>query len=59
MAIFPAVMLAGYIILLIYFQLRGGYKQVHLDDGEPQSPPPLDHQHGIMEKPAWRTGIKE
>jgi MFS family permease len=59
MAIFPAVMLAGYIILLIYFQSRGGYKQVHLDEAEPQSPPPMDHPHGITEKPAWRTGIKE
>src|SRR5262249_36248569 len=31
MAIFPAIMLAGYIVLIIYFQSRGGYKQVHLD----------------------------
>jgi MFS family permease len=31
MAIFPAIMLAGYIVLIIYFQAKGGYKQVHLD----------------------------
>jgi MFS family permease len=59
MAIFPAIMLAGYITLIVYFQSRGGYKQVHLDDREPQSPPPLDHPHGITERPPWSTGIKE
>jgi energy-coupling factor transporter transmembrane protein EcfT len=59
MAIFPAIMLAGYIILIIYFQARGGYKQVHLDEPSPQTLPPLDHPHGVMERTAWSTGIKE
>ncbi|CAA9389319.1 MAG: hypothetical protein AVDCRST_MAG64-1105 [uncultured Phycisphaerae bacterium] len=30
MAIFPAIMLVGYIILLVYFRSRGGYRAVHL-----------------------------
>jgi MFS family permease len=60
MAIFPAIMLAGYIILIIYFQTRGGYKQVHLDDGTgPPAVPPLDHPHGIRAIPPSPTGIKE
>jgi MFS family permease len=32
MAIFPCIMLAGYIALILYFRSRGGYRQVHLDD---------------------------
>jgi len=32
MALFPAFMLVCYIILILYFQSRGGYKQVHLHD---------------------------
>ena len=48
------------IILIIYFQSRGGYKQVHLDEGSPQpAQPPLDHPHGTMAAPASPTGIKE
>jgi MFS family permease len=30
MAVFPAIMLFGYIALLIYFQSKGGYKPIHL-----------------------------
>jgi MFS family permease len=33
MIIFPGVMLAGYIILLVYFQAKGGYKPIHLEGG--------------------------
>jgi hypothetical protein len=32
MAIFPAIMLCGYIILIVYFRSRGGYKAVHIHD---------------------------
>ncbi|MGK0186611.1 MAG: MFS family permease [Verrucomicrobiales bacterium] len=32
MAIFPAIMLAAYILLWLYFKSKGGYKQQHLDD---------------------------
>lgn len=68
MAIFPAIMLAGYIALIIYFQSQGGYEQVHLDEGHqppPESndvapspsPSPKD-KHGITEKPP-SSGDKE
>lgn len=68
MAIFPGIMLAGYLILIVYFQMRGGYKPVHLDAGhgdlppdEPplSSPPPGAHAHGITEKPPHETGFKD
>ena len=32
MAIFPAIMLGGYLILIVYFRSRGGYKAVHIHD---------------------------
>ena len=32
MAIFPAIMLCGYLILIVYFRSRGGYKAVHIHD---------------------------
>ncbi len=32
MAMFPAIMLCGYIILIVYFRSRGGYKAVHIHD---------------------------
>lgn len=32
MAIFPGIMLVGYLILIGYFSLQGGYKPVHLED---------------------------
>ncbi len=32
MVLFPVIMLLGYIGLIVYFQLQGGYKQVHLDE---------------------------
>ncbi|MSQ93878.1 MAG: MFS transporter [Gemmataceae bacterium] len=38
MAIFPIIMLVGYLILIVYFQSRGGYEQVHL---EAEVPPPV------------------
>jgi MFS family permease len=67
MIVFPIIMLVGYVILIIYFQVTGGYKQVHLDEGKgdhaniadppPPPKPPADHPHGITDKPP--TGIKE
>jgi hypothetical protein len=33
MAIFPGIMLACYIVLIAYFQSRGGYRVVELDAG--------------------------
>jgi MFS family permease len=69
MVLFPVIMLIGYIILIVYFKSRGGYQQVHLDDGgidQPESEPPLrplgpsaEHPHGITDKPRWPSGIKE
>ena len=35
MIVFPIFMLVGYVLLIIYFQLRGGYQQIHLDEGHP------------------------
>lgn len=35
-AIFPTIMLVCYIILIVYFQSKGGYKVVHID--EPDEP---------------------
>jgi MFS family permease len=32
MAIFPGIMLCGYLILIVYFRSRGGYKAVHIHD---------------------------
>ena len=40
MILFPIIMLIGYIILLGYFKSRGGYQQVHLDDGGANIPTP-------------------
>jgi MFS family permease len=34
MAIFPVVMLIGYILLMMYFKSKGGYKAVELDGGD-------------------------
>jgi MFS family permease len=31
MAIFPAIMLVAYLVLIGYFQSKGGYKPIHLD----------------------------
>ena len=54
MAMFPAFMLVCYIILIVYFAARGGYKPVDLlknvpDDQLPSEDgvPVGDHQHGI------------
>ena len=33
MAIFPAIMLVGYVLLLLYFKSKGGYKPVVLGAG--------------------------
>jgi hypothetical protein len=64
MILFPVIMLIGYIGLLIYFQLQGGYQQVHLDEGHaiPETAPgapatSASHPHGITDKPP-PTGIK-
>ena len=32
MVMFPIIMLIGYLALIVYFQIGGGYKQVHLDE---------------------------
>lgn len=40
MALFPAIMLAGYIGLILFFKARGGYKQVHLAAAPPPASPP-------------------
>jgi MFS family permease len=37
MALFPAIMLVGYIILIIYFRSRGGYRPVTLNEPTNQS----------------------
>jgi MFS family permease len=68
MVIFPVIMLLGYLGLIVYFQMRGGYQQVHLDDGgghEPEPEPSLgarpavDHPYGITDKPPTSSGYKE
>ena len=33
MAFFPAGMLLGYLILIVYFKAKGGYQQVHIGGG--------------------------
>ncbi|OHE83613.1 MAG: MFS transporter [Verrucomicrobia bacterium RIFCSPLOWO2_12_FULL_64_8] len=38
MALFPGIMLAGYLGLLAYFKSRGGYKPVHLTTTSPGDP---------------------
>ena len=38
MAIFPLVMLIAYILLILYFKSKGGYKQVHLGDADEVHP---------------------
>ena len=38
MILFPVTMLIGYLILIVYFKSRGGYQQVHLDDGNSTVP---------------------
>ncbi len=43
MAAFPTFMLCGYIVLIIYFKSKGGYKAVHLvteNEQSPGAPPP-------------------
>jgi len=67
MVMFPVIMLLGYLALIVYFQMRGGYQQVHLDGGDhgPMEPAPKskatpgDHPHGITASPPSRTGIQE
>ncbi|MBI2809060.1 MAG: MFS transporter [Planctomycetes bacterium] len=66
MVIFPVIMLIGYGILIGYFQMRGGYQQVHLDETPAPAPEPMpaaqrgtDHPHGITEKPGPSSGIRE
>jgi hypothetical protein len=34
-ALVPAIMAVGYLLLIVYFRMRGGYQQVHI--GEDQS----------------------
>jgi MFS family permease len=34
-AVVPAILAVGFLILLIYFAMTGGYKQVHLEDQHP------------------------
>ena len=61
MVLFPAIMLIGYIGLILYFQIQGGYQQVHLDDHAPPTTVPAkepisEHPYGFTDKPP--TGIK-
>ena len=42
MALFPGIMLLGYIGLIVYFRSMGGYKQVHLDPAGGEHPVPPD-----------------
>ena len=37
MAVFPAVMLIGYILIIMYFKSKGGYKQVHILSDEEEA----------------------
>jgi hypothetical protein len=34
-AVVPAVLAVGFLILIVYFLMTGGYKQVHLEDQHP------------------------
>ncbi|MEW6159179.1 MAG: MFS transporter [Verrucomicrobiota bacterium] len=38
-ALVPAVMAAGYLLLIVYFKARGGYKQVHLPSSVTEKTP--------------------
>ena len=38
MAGFPAFMLCGYIVLLVYFKSKGGYKAVHITEAQTSAP---------------------
>ena len=31
-ALVPAALAVGFLILLVYFMMKGGYKQVHIED---------------------------
>jgi MFS family permease len=36
-ALVPAIMACGYLLLILYFKARGGYKQVHIEGTGPQA----------------------
>lgn len=59
----PATMAVLYLLLILYFRFTGGYKRVEIGAKPASAPgaalPPRDHPHGIMERPASPTGIKE
>jgi MFS family permease len=47
MALFPGFMLCCYIVLILYFKSRGGYKAVHMESGTPPpSPQPTEAKVG-------------
>ena len=37
-ALFPVGMLAAYVLLIVLFSMRGGYKPVHLEAEKPHTP---------------------
>ncbi len=41
----PAVLALGFLLLLLYFVMTGGYKQVHLDDNKPFDPAEINETH--------------
>ncbi len=63
----PATMAVLYLLLIVYFQLQGGYKRVELapetppDDRLPgaSKAPPGDHPYGITDKPPLPAGERE
>jgi MFS family permease len=56
----PATMAVLYLLLILYFRFTGGYKRVEIGGEKSMpAPAPIDHPHGITDKPPASTGIKE
>ena len=63
----PATMAVLYLLLIVYFQLQGGYKRVELAPETPadaplptaSKAPPGDHPYGITDKPPLAAGERE
>jgi hypothetical protein len=41
----PAALAVGFLLLILYFVMAGGYKQVHLDDKKPFDPASINETH--------------
>jgi MFS family permease len=41
----PAALAVGFLLLILYFVMAGGYKQVHLDDKKPFDPADINETH--------------